>query len=232
MVKTGKNGKNNLNRCIIIAGLVSCICFLLVSMCFHVSAQIVEEDIGSAVRKPPNPFIRFDSKNSFISNSGVKIWGINLGLNYSDIFKYGFGLYGLSTPLKRDFYEINAGIKDTIHTQLNFAYLALFGEYIFYQTKHWQGSMPIQIGVGGTSFSGNFNDSTYVYHPKLVMHYEATLTGHYRFLRYFALGGGIGYRIMLIDNKPLDLQLTSPIYILKFKFFIGDVYRDVKSLFD
>ncbi|MDA3819847.1 MAG: hypothetical protein PF590_05240 [Candidatus Delongbacteria bacterium] len=231
MEKTGKNGRNNLNNSINIPCLVLSMCFLLVGINFYASAQIVEEDISAAVLKPPDPFIRFDSKNSFISNNGVKIWGLNLGLNYSDTFKYGFGLYGLSTPLKRDFYEMHNGIRDTIHSELNYTYLALFGEYVFYQTKHWEGSLPIQIGVGGTSFSGNANDSTYVYHPKLVMHYEATLTGHYRFLRYFAVGGGIGYRIMLIDNKPLDLQLTSPIYILKLKFFIGDVYRDVKALF-
>lgn len=232
MANDGTNGRNNLNKIIRSLKPIYFVLLSFVFISFSAPAQIVEDDIGKAVSKPPDPFLRFDTKNSFISNAGVKIWGINLGLNYSDTFKYGLGLYGLSTPIKRNFYETNAGITDTINTELNFAYLALFGEYVFYQTKHWQGSLPLQIAVGGTNFAGTYNDSTYIYHPKLVMHYEATLTGHYRFLRYFALGGGIGYRIMLIDNKPLDLQLTSPIYILKFKFFIGDVYRDVKSLFN
>ncbi len=231
MVKTGKNGKNNLNRSIKTTWRILFFGFFFAGNCVVTSAQTVENDIGRVVKKPPDLFLRFDAKNSFISNSGVKIWGLNIGLNYSDTFKYGLGLYGLSTPVKRDFYETIAGCTDTINTELNYAYFSLFAEYVFYQTKHWEGSMPIQIGVGGTNFSGNYNDSTYMYHPKLVMHYEATLTGHYKLLRYFAIGGGIGYRIMLIDNKPLNLQLTSPIYILKFKFFVGDVYRDVKSLF-
>lgn len=208
--------------------------FTIILVIFSVGvtkSQIVEEDISEAMQKKPDFFLRFDSKNSFIANAGVKIWGLNAGMNHGDTFKYGVGLYGLSTPVKRDYFETVNGIEDTVHSSLDFTYFSLFGEYIFYQTRHWQASIPLQIGLGRSGFSGTLNDNTYNYHKKTVLLYEATLTGHYRFLRYFAIGAGIGYRIMLMDNKQLDLDLSSPIYILKLKFFVGDVYYDIKSLF-
>jgi len=194
-------------------------------------AQTVEEDISKAINTSPDFFVRFDSKNSIISNAGIKLWGMNIGLNHSDTFKYGLGIYDLSTPYHRNYFTTQNGVTDTIHTRLKFTYASVFAEYVFYQTKHWQGSMPIQLGIGGSNFTGNLNDSTYTFNQHPIFHYEATLTGHYRFLRYFAVGGGIGYRIMRVNNKAIDLQLTNPIYILKLKFFLGDAYRDVKSLF-
>lgn len=204
---------------------------LLILLFVNGFSQKVEDDISEAVKNPPSPFFRFDAKNSIISNSGAKIWGLNLGLDYDNTFKYGVGFYGLSSIVKKNFYETSNGITDTINTRLKFFYLSLFAEYVFYKSKHWQASMPIQIGVGSTRFRGMGDDDKYIYNQKPIILYEATLTGHYRFLRYFAIGGGVGYRIMLLNNKTMDMQLTNPIYILKFKFFIGDVYKDVAGLF-
>lgn len=194
-------------------------------------SQPIEEEFTSALNEDGKTFLRFDAKNSFIANSQVKLWGVQLGYNHNNVVKYGLGFHSLISTINRDFYTKTNGLTDTITSRLNFAYFSLFGEYVFYNTKRWEGSLPIQIGFGGTNFAGNLNDSTYLFHEKFVMHYEAALTGHYRFLRYFALGGGIGYRIMIIDNKNLNMQLTNPIYIIKFKFFLGDLFKDTKALF-
>jgi hypothetical protein len=202
--------------------------FFLVTISF---AQPIEEEFSTALNEDGRTFLRFDAKNSFIANSQVKLWGVQLGYDHNNVVKYGLGFHNLSSTIKRDFYVKTGGITDTINSQLNFAYFSLFGEYVFYDTKHWEGSLPIQIGFGGTNFIGSLNDSTYRFHEKFVMHYEAALTGHYRFWRYFALGGGIGYRIMIIDNKNLNMQLTNPIYMIKFKFFLGDLFKDTKALF-
>lgn len=194
-------------------------------------AQPIEEDIGNALDEDGLTFMRFDTKNSFIANSRVKIYGINIGYNHNNTVKYGIGFHATDSKFKRTFYEKENNELVEIPTHLNFVYISLFGEYVFYQTKRWEGSLPIQLGFGGTSFSGVYNDSSYVYHEKFTIHYEATLNGHYRFLKYFSIGGGLGYRIMIIDNKQLGLQLTNPIYTIKFKFYIGDLYRDTKALF-
>ncbi len=222
---------NSLKTCLnkaLITTVVLSGSLLISALC---SAQNPEEDIKSALGETPGFFLRFDAKNSIISNQGIKLWGLNAGLSHDDTFKYGLGIYGLSTPYYRDFYQTGNGPTDTIHASLNLNYFSIFAEYVFYQTEKWEGSLPIQIGIGGAGFSGSLNKHNYVFHKYPIIHYEATLTGHYRFLRYFALGGGIGYRIMLLNHEDLNLQLTNPIYILKFKFFLGDAYKDVKSIF-
>jgi hypothetical protein len=203
--------------------------FILLSILSY--SQNPEYAISNAIQNGGNFFVRFDSKNSFISNSQVRIWGMNLGMNYDNTVKFGGGLYNLMSPIEKNYLVESNGIKDTILTNLQYTYFSVFAEYVFYETKHWEASLPVQIGIGGTSYSGYKSDSTYLFHNKLILQYEATLTGHYRFLRYFALGGGVGYRIMLIDNKALGLQLTNPIYVVKFKIFLGDIFRDTKKLF-
>jgi len=209
--------------------IITIICAIFLSTTSF--AQPIEEDFSTALNEEGKIFLRFDAKNSFIANSQVKLWGVQLGYDHNNVVKYGIGFHNLSSTINRDFYVKTDGISNTINSQFNFAYFSLFGEYVFYDTKRWEGSLPIQIGFGRTGFSGNLNDSTYHFYEKFVMHYEATLTGHYRFLRYFALGGGIGYRIMIIDNKNLNMQLTNPIYMIKFKFFLGDLFKDTKALF-
>lgn len=197
---------------------------------FHsIYSQNVEKDFSESLNKDGVIFLRFDTKNSFISNSKVKIWGVNLGFNHNNTVKYGLGFYNLLSPIHKNFYDSYDGITDTIPTSFNFTYLSLFGEYVFYHSKHWETSLPIQIGIGGTNYSGHLNDSSYIYNNKPILHYEATLTGQYKFWKYFGLGAGVGYRIMLINNKDIDLKLTSPIYSVKFKFFIGELYRDTKT---
>lgn len=193
------------------------------------SAQ-VEEDLSQALNTPPNPFVRFDSKNSFISTYDVRIWGLNLGMNHNDVFKYGIGFYSLQSAIYQNFlYTDYQGAEHKVESRLHYDYFGVFGEYVFYSTKHWEASLPLQVGLGNTRFSGTLADSSLQFSKQFIMQYEAALTGHYRFLRYFALGGGIGYRIMIIPNSDMDLQLTSPIYIMKLKFFLGDVYRDTRD---
>ncbi len=194
-------------------------------------AQPIEEEFSNALDEDGRTFLRFDTKSSFIANSQVKLWGVQLGFDHNNVVKYGLGFHNLSSTIKQDFYVNTNGVTDTITTQLNFAYFSLFGEYVFYDTKRWEGSLPIQIGFGGTNFAGSLNDSTYLFHEKFVMHYEASLTGHYRFLRYFAIGAGVGYRIMIINNKNLNMQLTNPLYTIKLKLFLGDLFKDTKALF-
>lgn len=195
------------------------------SLCSFVSrAQSFEDKITNALEKKGKFFVRFDTKNSFIGYSKVKLFGINIGLDHDKTFKYGIGFHLLSDSIVR---EIENSENERILANLRFNYISIFGEYTFYKTKHWEASMPLQLGFGYTGFIENRENEYFFYNKKYTIHYEATLVGHYRFLRYFALGGGVGYRIMFLNNKQKDLHLTNPIYTIKFKVFLGDIYRDI-----
>ena len=54
------------------------------------------------------------------------------------------------------------------------------------------------------------------------------MTVQYRFLKYFAIGGGWGFRLA-IASAELDESLNAPIYLFGLKVFAGDLWRDVRK---
>ncbi|MCW5918764.1 MAG: hypothetical protein KIS71_03175, partial [Bacteroidetes bacterium] len=57
--------------------------------------------------------------------------------------------------------------------------------------------------------------------------FEPAITGHYKLIRWVGIGFGVGYRVMLKNNKQLKDNLSSPIYILRLKIFVDEIYRTV-----
>jgi hypothetical protein len=51
------------------------------------------------------------------------------------------------------------------------------------------------------------------------------MIGMYEPVRYLAIGGGVGYRLMLIGQKNLDNKLSAPIYIIKVKLYLDRFIR-------
>ncbi len=60
-----------------------------------------------------------------------------------------------------------------------------------------------------------------------ILLYEPALSGQYKITRWFGLGMGAGFRIMLINNKGISSRFNSPIYIFKIKVFFGEIYRSI-----
>ena len=59
--------------------------------------------------------------------------------------------------------------------------------------------------------------------------YEPITTIQYRFLRYFAVGGGIGFRIVLPNKPTPEDHFTSVLFVVKSKFYFTDAFRDFKK---
>ncbi|PID95473.1 MAG: hypothetical protein CSA94_01430, partial [Bacteroidetes bacterium] len=70
----------------------------------HSFSQPIEKEINTSLKEKGKLFLRFDTKNSFITNSKVKIFGINLGLNHNNTIKYGIGFHSiLFSPVHKTF---------------------------------------------------------------------------------------------------------------------------------
>ena len=60
-----------------------------------------------------------------------------------------------------------------------------------------------------------------------IILYEPAITGQYKLTKWFGLGFGAGFRLMLVNNKAIDTKFNSPVYIFKVKVFFAELMRPV-----
>ncbi len=176
---------------------------------------------------------KFDTRHSFISSRHGRIFGLKFGVDFADRVSFGGGINWLTN---RGDLERELSFPDTtVNGGLAFWYLSPFFEYTFFEDPNWKLSMPVRIGLGGAEFSyWDPEKEKKIKRGKLLFSYEPVLTAQYKFLRYFGVGTGIGYRIIALDRSLIPsrfdqdpYRFTSPIYIFRFKVFFGKMYRDV-----
>ncbi len=210
---------------------VLCSLFFLISLRSG-NAQAVDS-IRYYMQKDPSFLIEFDTRHSFISTRHGKIFGLKFGVEHGDRVSYGGGINWLTnTPA----HQKDLGFGDTTITgKLSFWFLSPFFEYTFYESPHWRLSMPVRVGLGGASFA--------YYDPeqqeqkerhRRIFNYEPMMTVQFKFWRYFALSGGLGYRIIVLDRSLIPdrfdqdpYRFSSPTYAFGFNFFFGKLFRDV-----
>jgi hypothetical protein len=190
-----------------------------------IRAQHFEEELRLALRENPKFEFKLDSRNAFISNTGVRVLGFKLGLNFADKLSFGLGYNQLwSQPSNQIRYE---GVE--YNADVNYYYFSPYLEYTFYQDRKWEFSIPVQFGLGESWYNFEQGNSNRITARQFVLSYEPAITVQYKFLQYFGVGAGVGYRLMIVPNSSIDEQFTSPVYIFKFKIFFQEIYQDLKS---
>ena len=102
-----------------------------------------------------------------------------------------------------------------------------FIEYVFFRNKRWEFSIPLQIGIGNTHYEYHYGDHKFRNNWSVIINYEASISGHYKILKWFGVGAGIGYQLMLKDNPAIKENFNTPVYSIKLKIFLGDIYKSV-----
>lgn len=187
-------------------------------------AQLLDS-IALFTQEPPRPVVRLDMKGSFVSNQNVRMVGAKLGLEHARRFQYGVGYSFLFSAVERDRFVNGLG---TWPTRLRMGYAHAYVDYAFYQRGAWEVRIPVQLGVGSGSvvYDDQAGRRQKLYRSGLII-YEPCMTVQYRFLKYFGVGAGWGYRLVMRTNHSLDERLTAPIYTLGLRIFFEDVYRDL-----
>lgn len=182
------------------------------------------DTIHTSFHTKPKFFLGFDTRRSFISNRDVKIFGLRAGLEWNHRVRLGIGLYGLLSPYLRSYERLNdsTGLLDTIAAPLRFGYLSGFAEYVVVNKKRWELSVPLHLGLGSSRFEG-FEAET----EGGFLLTELSLQAQYKILKWIGLGGGVGYRWLIIPNNKVQEDFNSPIYIFKIKIFMGEIVKAV-----
>ena len=130
-------------------------------MQFSSSAQPTIDTLKYCLKQRPHLFAKLDTRNSFISNSRAKIFGIKAGLRYGKRLSFGIGYNQLYPPAKnfdtQVYYSDQYNLTQSVTANLKLFYFSAHMEYVFYQTKHWELSMPLQVGLGQTYYRYKLN---------------------------------------------------------------------------
>ena len=177
-------------------------------------------------------FGKLDTRNSFFYNSRVKIFGITAGLNFGKRLHLGMGynqMYPfdkLNKNFDKQLYYINQNnIQDSVTCKLKLFYFSAYVEYIFYQTKRWQLSIPLQIGIGQTKYRYQLRGKKYSTEQHVCFIYEPAVSTEYRFFKWVGVGADVGFRFMLTNSKALNEKFNSPTYAFKLLIYYNEIYK-------
>ncbi len=205
-------------------------CFFFIS----VKAQPTLDTIKYCLGQRPQLFGQFDSRNSFISNSRAKIFGVKTGLNYGSRVYLGIGYNQLYPPSKnfdKQVYYTNSDNKrDSSEAQLNLFYFSACMEYIYYQSKHWQLSIPLQFGIGKTDYQYKLAGKKKEIENDIIFVYEPGVSVQYKFVKWVGVGADIGFRFMATDYKKLNQKFNSPTYAFNLLIYYNEIYKSLLKI--
>ncbi|MBP6311474.1 MAG: hypothetical protein WAR83_12425 [Flavobacteriales bacterium] len=202
------------------------IAILILVSALNIKAQLLDS-IGLFLKEEPRLVVKADLRGSFISNRNVRIVGVKVGYEHGHRFQYGLGYSFLFTPVQQVREVPGQG---AITTRLRIGYIAAYVDYAFYQRRNWEVRIPVQLGFGSGSviYKDTEGRKRKLLRTGLII-YEPAMTVHYKFLKYFAIGGGLGFRLAIRTRDSLDEQITAPTYMFGLKVFFGDIWRAVQS---
>jgi hypothetical protein len=204
--------------------------YIALIFCQVVFSQSFEKDIRGALKSKPILDLRSDSRHSFINQSGVSVFGVKGGIEYDRKLRFGLGFNILSTKLKTTITYLDDGVlKSNDEARLIFYHISPYAEYVFYKGERWEISIPVQFGIGNSYYTLATEKGRINRNRQFILSYEPAITAQYKVLKYFGPGFGVGYRLMIIDNKAIKESFNSPVYIFRFKIFFGEIYRDLKK---
>ena len=205
-----------------------CLFFLLV-FSEQLHAQFVDS-IKYAIKQKAIIDGSIDTRNSFIANQRAQMTGYKIGVQFGETFKIGGGFNYISDlyfDAKRNKFYDNYKLD---MAQLKLRYWAYYVEYQFYNTKHWEFSIPVQIGFGRAYYQYNVSK---VKTPKtFAFIYEPSMNGTYKVFDWFGVGMNVGYRIMQKDKNKVSQNFNSPIYVITSGIYFGVLYRKFKKEID
>ncbi|WP_210517441.1 hypothetical protein [Hymenobacter terricola] len=180
-------------------------------------------------RLPHNRFVaQYDSRYSIINHHFTTINGLKLGLEFKSRFRTGAAIYFLSTgvPTRRAKPE-NAA--EDANAQLRFRYLAAYAGYVLLETRRWELSTNLQLGLGSVYVLYENDDGDLDKTPRDFLGVaEPSVAAQYRLFHWSGFGTGVGWRQPVFVPAAVQKELNGPVFYLRANLFLGELLRVVK----
>ena len=207
------------------------------AVCHLTSSAQLFDTIQASFHTKPKLIAGFATKTAFVSSFRSPVFTAKAGLEFNHRVRIGAGISWLqlsrykkgidNKPFYLDKTFSDASGIYTVHPALQFRYVHLFFEYIYFRNRKWQCSIPLQLGIGSSSYKYNFNGEDFIESPHTILLYEPAVSGQYKITRWLGAGLDVGLRVMLITNKNIGSRFDSPVYDIKVLVFWGELYRMV-----
>lgn len=193
----------------------------------HVCAQTINlsDSLYRVLRHKPVPTAKLDTRNSFITGNSAKVYGIKVGLSFRKTLTIGLGYNWIGTDLTE---PVRIG-PQVFESEIRMRYIAPFVEYSFYKKGNWEAMVPVQLGFGKSFHRINTQNGDLNTNMGRVILYEPGMSIEYKIFGIVGVGGGFGYRLMLKNNKSIDQQFTSPVYVLRFRLIFDEILKQAKA---
>ncbi len=203
--------------------------FLILS--YLIKAQPALDTIKWAFQQNPHLFAKLDTRNSFIENSRAKIFGVKIGLNFGKRVHIGIG-YNQLYPPARDFdsyyyFKKSANKIDSVTSRLRLFYISTHIEYIFYQTKHWELSIPLQIGIGKSYYVYSILNKKGRTQENWNFIYEPAVSVEYKIVKWIGVGADVGFRFAITNDRKINQKFNSPTYAFKLLIYYNEIFKSI-----
>ena len=179
----------------------------------HFSKAQLLDSLNELLSQKPSFFLKFDNRNSFISSRNINMFGVRAGLVFDNRLMLGLGYSQLNKRIDRTVL-VNG---NTVLAQFNLRYISFYGEYVFFRNERWEHSIPLVIGYGGAWYRTEFTRENLPRDNGFI--YEPAMTTTFKVFPWFGVGAGVGYRLVLMNQRNISENLTSPLYLFKINFY-------------
>ena len=212
-------------RPILIISILFFFPFFLLAQHDNEGLTIFEDEYKKSFHTKPKLDVKFDNRFSFIRDGDVKTIGIKVGVSFRRKFKLGLGINQMLLPVESS--VINNS--DTlIPVDLEYFYFSPYLEYVYYSSKRWEFSLSTQFGIGAASYQyENEIGKKVKLRESTVFSYEPAMLIDYKIIRWFGIGTGVGYRLVLYKQPIIKEKFSSPEYVIKLKIYLGEIVRTI-----
>ena len=158
----------------------------------------------------------FDSRNSFIDNKRVGVQYLKMGVDFEKKFTMGVGYAWLNanTPIynKTGYFDSELKRDTTVNRQLSLQYIACYINYIYYKSKRWEFSVPLQVGVGKLGYKYDYKGISKKDDAGYCFLYEPEVNVKFTILRWLGVEGDVGYRLLFHDSHFIKNTFNSPLF--------------------
>jgi hypothetical protein len=176
----------------------------------------IRDTIKSSLHQKPSLVAGFDSRYSFIGSGIADMLGAKLGVKFGSRFFLGLSGHQLdqqSSQYYKAYTVLGPGnTPETIQAQLQLFYLAPYAKYVFYNSKNWRLSVPVELGIGESNYIYTFNNIQQVYNLHSLVLLEPFLSCEYNINSWFGISSEFGLRLMLLNNPAVKQNLSSPTF--------------------
>jgi hypothetical protein len=83
---------------------------------------------------------------------------------------------------------------------------------VYYKTRYWEFSIPLQIGIGNSRYVYHANGNNYVRDYQSIVLYEPMVQTEYYIFPWLGIEADVGLRLMLKQNTAIGKDFNSPMY--------------------